>query len=599
VSRRRGARTGADERRFLAAAGIAVVLLAIAIYAATWRELPFGDSFEVRGVFSTSNQLRSGNPVRRAGVDIGKVTAIEAGPDDTSVVRMELDDHAHLRSNASLTIKPRLFFVGNFYVDISAGTPAAPELADGATIPLDRTSGPVQVDQVLSTLTEPVRDALTGTIDELATGLGGPDGIRGSDELRRATRELDAALVSVERTARAVQGTEAGDLHRAVGSAADFTDQLARDPDALAGLVSDFDRVAGALSSDPDSLSASVRSFNEVLRVAPASLREIDAALPVLTRFAEDLRPGLRAAPPALDATTGLLYQLQLAAQPGELSSLVRDLEPLTANLPALQPPLARGLELLDKAAQCMNRTILPALETKLPDGPNSTFRPVWQDILHLGANLLGSSAGFDGNGGTLRLGLAEGANALQEYIPGIGELTGNGEYEGVNPVWLGAGVQPEFRPDAWCKDQKIPDYGARSRLGTPVNKRVIPKRVPGKAEMRRRSEMLALLTGDRADRRSLLRMLLKELPLRRDDGQARRRRTGKRPAVAPSIPRPKTGGGQPQNGSPAPRDTVKDIVEGLLGGPKGGSDQSPEAQQLERTVDGILNGILGRRGGR
>ena len=58
-----------------------------------------------------------------------------------------------------------------------------------------------------------------------------------------------------------------------------------------------------------------------------------------------------------------------------------------------------------------------------------------------LGANLLGSSAGFDGNGGTLRLGLAEGANALQEHIPGIGEVVGNGEYEGVNPVWLGAGV--------------------------------------------------------------------------------------------------------------------------------------------------------------
>lgn len=597
--RRRGSsRDAGSERRSLAAAGIAVVLLAIAVYAATSRELPFGEPFEVRGVFSTSSQLRSGNPVRRAGVQIGKVTGVAAGPGGTSVVTMELGDSAHLRSNAALAIKPRLFFEGNFYVDVSAGTPAAPPLEDGTTIPLQRTSVPVQVDQVLSTFTEPVRDALTGLVDELATGLGGAPGKRGSDEIRRATRELDAALVSVEQTARATQGTEAGDLHRAVGSAADFTDQLARDPDALAGVVADFDRVAGALSADPASLSASIRSFDEVLRVAPASLREIDAALPVLTRFAEDLRPGLRAAPAALDETTGLLRELQLASRPGELASLVRDLEPLTANLPALQPPLARGLGLLDKAAQCVNRTILPALDTKLPDGPNSTFRPVWQDILHLGANLLGSSAGFDGNGGTLRLGLSEGANALQEYIPGVGEVIGNGEYEGVNPIWLGAGVQPEFRPDAWCKDQKLPNFGARARLGTPTNKRVIPKRVPGKAEMRRRGEMLDLLRGDSADRRSLLRMLLKELPQRRES-QTPPGGAGKRPAVAPAIPRPSIGGGTPQGGSSKPRDPVRDIVAGLLGKPKTDGKPSTQTQEIERAVAGILDGVLGLGGGR
>lgn len=595
MSQQRGRRSRADERRYLTAAAVAAVLMAVAIYAAGWRELPGGDSFELRGVFSTSNQVRSGNPVRRAGVEIGKVTGVEAGPENTSIVTMELDDHSHLHSNASLAIKPRLFFEGNFYIDVSAGTPAAPALADGTMIPLDRTSGPVQVDQVLSTLTEPVREALTGTIDQLAAGLGGPKGRRGSDELRRATRELDAALVSVERTARAVQGTEAGDLHRAVGSAADLTEQLARDPEALAGLVSDFDRVAVALSADPSSLSASVRSFNEVLRVAPASLREIDAALPVVTRFARDLRPGLRAAPAALDATTGLLRQLQLAARPGELSSLVRDLEPLTANVPALVPSLARGLDLLDKAGQCMNRVILPTLNTKIPDGPNSTFRPAWQDALHLGANLLGSSAGFDGNGGTLRLGLSEGVNALQEYIPGIGEVIGNGEFEGVNPIWLGAGVSPEFRPDAWCKDQKLPDLGARSRLGSPVNKVVIPKRVPSKAELRRRSTVLDLLTGDKADRRSLLRMLRKELPGRREP-QNGGESAGKRPAL--KLPRPKPEGRQPQE--PArPQSPATGLVDGLLGGRGDGPVKAPVAEQLEQTVKGILSGILGRKDAR
>ena len=47
----------------------------------------------------------------------------------------------------------RIFLEGNFYVDLHPGTPSAPILHSGATLPAANTAGPVQLDRVLSALT--------------------------------------------------------------------------------------------------------------------------------------------------------------------------------------------------------------------------------------------------------------------------------------------------------------------------------------------------------------------------------------------------------------------------------------------------------------
>lgn len=504
----------AVERRRLRAAALAVVIVALAAYAATIRELPFQHHFTLRGQFSTANQLHAGDAVRRAGVNIGKVTAIRPGPNHTSIVEMRIDDHQDLHANASLSIKPRLLFEGNFYIDVHPGTPAAPPLDDGTTIALAHTSVPVQIDQVLSSLSAPVRTALTDSVRAIGHGLGGgPGAPAGAAGLQAAARQLDGALLSVQRAARGLHGTRPGDLHRAVGSAGDFTGELAQDPAALAGVVSDFNHVAGALSTDQAALSSSVRSFDTVLRVAPANLTALDGALPVLTTFSDRLRPALRAAPASLTATTGLLRQIRLLGRAPELPALVRAIRPVTANLPSLEPQLATGLSLVDHAASCLNQTVLPALNTKIPDGANSTNRPIWQDILHLGSNILGASAGFDGNGGTLRLGLSEGANAMQEHLPGIGEVIGYGKFEGVNPVWLGANATLDYRPDVWCETQEVPNYGARSRIGLPPNLQVTRAHQETPAEERLAATVFRLYTGDKSDRHELLKLLLDRIP--------------------------------------------------------------------------------------
>lgn len=577
----------AVERRRLRAAALAVAVVAMAIYAATIRELPFQHHFTLRGRFATANQLHAGDAVRRAGVTIGKVTAIRPGPNHTSIVEMRIDDHQDLHANASLSIKPRLLFEGNFYVDVHPGTPAAPPLEDGATVALARTSVPVQIDQVLSSLNAPVRTALTDSVRQIGRGLGGGRGAPGGAAgLQAAARQLDGALLSVQRASRGLRGTGPGDLHRAVGSAGDLTSQLAADPAALAGVVSDFNHVAGALSADQAALSSSVASFDTVLRVAPANVTALDGALPVLTTFADRLRPALRAAPASLSATTRLLRQIRLLGRAPELPALVRALQPVTANLPSLEPRLATGLSLVDHAASCLNQTVLPALNTKIPDGANSTNRPIWQDVLHLGSNILGASAGFDGNGGTLRLGLTEGANALQEHLPGIGEVIGYGKFEGVNPVWLGANATLDYRPDVWCETQKVPNYGARSRIGLPPNLQVTRAHQQTPAEERLAAKVFRLYTGDKSDRHELLKLLLDRIPGLDKVAAGLDKRTASpskpaapspppAPAAEPKLPEPAPAPGKPVPAPalPAPvqqvGSAVGNLLQHLLGGHK------------------------------
>ncbi|MCV5003667.1 hypothetical protein OFM39_28845, partial [Escherichia coli] len=76
-----------------------------------------------------------------------------------------------IRADARFTIRPRLAFEGNFYVDVDPGE-RGPLIGEGTTIPLRQTAGPVQIDQVVSELTTPVREGAKNAVGELGAALG-------------------------------------------------------------------------------------------------------------------------------------------------------------------------------------------------------------------------------------------------------------------------------------------------------------------------------------------------------------------------------------------------------------------------------------------
>ena len=176
-------------------AGVLVVAIAgIAVYLAFGGPLPFSHRYTVDAVVQSANELHGGSPVRIAGVNVGKVTKVKAGPGTTAIIEMAIDDGGRpIHRDATLKIRPRLFLEGNFYVDLKPGSPSAPELRDGGTIPLANTATPVQLDQVLSALNHDTRDSLRTLVEQAGGALahGGAEAIDASFDTAYHLKHVD------------------------------------------------------------------------------------------------------------------------------------------------------------------------------------------------------------------------------------------------------------------------------------------------------------------------------------------------------------------------------------------------------------------------
>src|SRR5262249_46569062 len=130
--------------------------------------------YTIGAVFRTANNIKPGSFVRIAGVNVGKVTEVDHMADDkqAAVVKMRIDDRGlPIHKDATLAIRPRIFLEGNFFVDLSPGSPSSPVISDGDTIPINQTRSPVQLDQILTSLQAPTRHELQQLLDELSTGV--------------------------------------------------------------------------------------------------------------------------------------------------------------------------------------------------------------------------------------------------------------------------------------------------------------------------------------------------------------------------------------------------------------------------------------------
>jgi hypothetical protein len=200
------------------------------------------------------------------------------------------------------------------------------------------------------------------------------------------------------------------------------------------------------------------------MRVAPASLEALTAALPEVTSFARKLEPTLRAAPQPLRDTTELAEQVERIVAPQRLPALLDQLGPITSNLPTLERRLKDLLPLVTRVDRCLSERVVPALNMEVPDGELSTGDPAYLDLLHSFTGISSVTGGFDGNGAALRAGFGEGVSTFAGILPGIGEVAAFApQFKGVRPAWLGYGVEPPYRPDAWCDEQPLVSLEAQT----------------------------------------------------------------------------------------------------------------------------------------
>lgn len=417
--------------------------------------VPLADHYEVRALVSSSNQLRSGSPVRMAGVDVGKVIAIDAGPGETTAVTMRIEDEARpLHTDATVRIRPRVFLEGGFYIELQAGSPSAPELEGDGTIPLPQTSRPVQFHQLLTVFEKPVREHLRSSVDALAVGLSGG----GAQGLREAAPNLGPALRDIAVVAEAAQGTELHDVSELIAGASRVTAALAADRRSLSSLVTNLRITADALAADDQALAASISELDSLVRAAPAALRALDDALPVTERVAAKAAPALRIAPGALDKTADVLAELGSLVAPGARERTIRGLTTTFVDLPTLVVRMGGLFPTVKPLADCLRTHIVPTLNLEVPDGALSTGRPAWQDFAHSLVGLTSASQNFDANGYAIRYQFGGGPQGFStDSLPGIGTLTGTTTGPLQSRPLPPAGGEPPIRRDVDCTTQPLP----------------------------------------------------------------------------------------------------------------------------------------------
>ena len=436
-----------------AAALLTLAATVVLIYLGFTKAIPFRSYYEVDAVVKTANQLKKGSPVRIAGVDVGKVTKVSVAGDGQQAARIQMriqDKGRPIHKDATLKIRPRILLEGNFFVDLQPGTPSAPEMAEGETIPIQNTAGPVQFDEVLGTFPGDTRKDLRLLLKELRKGLD--DG--GAAAINRTYYYTAPAYRGAAVVNEAMLGRNDGDLSGYIAGAARVAEGLDRNRAQLRSLISDLRTTAGAFAARDQELSAAIAELPRTLRVGQPALEALNRALPSLRRFTADLRPGVRSSGPALEAQIPFVRQLRGLVQQSELRGLAADLRPTVPSLAALNAATIPLLEEVRAASSCQNEVILPWTKDTVPDPDFPAIGPVFQEQTKPLVGLAGESRSFDANGQWFRVAL----NAGQ-----FGTPFGDGRTLLTDRPVLGANPPPPakrspLRPDVPCETQERPD---------------------------------------------------------------------------------------------------------------------------------------------
>jgi virulence factor Mce-like protein len=435
---------------------VALVLIAVGCYFGFTKSNPFANRFEFSAAFRSANDLKVKSPVRIAGVEVGKVTKVEpvkaGGPDGAgAIVTMEIDDKGlPLHEDARLKIRPRIFLEGNWFVEVQAGSPGAPELEEGDRIPVQQTSKPVQFGELLSSLQSDTRQDLRVVLDEYGRALA--DG--GAKGFNRAIPYWEPAFRDSAIVNEAMLGREPHDLSGYIAGADKFARGLDRSPSQLKALVTDLAATAEAFASEDRNLTAAVAELPRTLIAGRSALGDLNAAFPPFRRLIADLRPAVRSSGPALDATLPALKQLRGLVSRPELRGLTSELRttvPHLAELNAEGVALQKELRLL---SSCSNEVVVPWRNDKIEDPNFPASGQVFQEQVKWLPGIAGESRSFDANGQYVRS-LANGASYAYATSPGRFFVTGL-PLQGVNPPKVP--VQPPFRGDVPCETQAPPD---------------------------------------------------------------------------------------------------------------------------------------------
>lgn len=294
------------------AAGVVVVAL-IAAGAGFW--WPSNDTIRVTAHFERAVGVYEGSDVRVLGMPVGTVSAVV--PDGPTVrVDMEIEREHDIPADVkAAVVSPSV--VSDRYVQLTPPYRDGRVLAEGATIPVERTAVPVELDEMFRSL------------NDLNVALG-PEGANKDGAFSRLLDVGAANLegngkqihTTIEDFSHAVAALSSGreDLFGTVRNLQVFTTALATSDQQVRAFNSELADVSAQLSAERDELSAALANLavalDDVARFVRANKHELRSNIAGLAEVTGVLVKQKKALEDTLDMAPLALGNLNLAYNP-------------------------------------------------------------------------------------------------------------------------------------------------------------------------------------------------------------------------------------------------------------------------------------------
>ncbi|OBJ11837.1 mammalian cell entry protein [Mycobacterium colombiense] len=281
----------------------AVCLLFTFALIAVFGQLRFEDRTGYRAIFTNISGLKSGNFVRIAGVEVGKVGDLSLHRDGTVTVDFKVDKGVRLSEGTKAVVRYENL-IGDRYLALEESPGPPRRLPPGATIPLARTSPALDIDALIGGFRPLFRaldpdqvNALSGQLLRIFQGQGGTlasvlsqtsiltSTLAGRSELigqlitnlntvlhTFATRDREFSD-GVDKLAQLVDGlaqrrndisTGLAYINAAAGS---ITDLLAQSRQPIKDVVRETDRVSGQVLSDKEYVDKLLTDLPDIYQV--------------------------------------------------------------------------------------------------------------------------------------------------------------------------------------------------------------------------------------------------------------------------------------------------------------------------------------------
>ena len=374
-----------------AARGAAVAALVVALVVVGYVLLRGGNTTPYKLRFQNAGQLVKGDDVQIGGRRVGKIKDIVLTDDNQAEVSVDImGDYAPLHEGTTGTVRQTsLSGIANRYIALDPGPNNARALDGGSVLTSEKTTTPVDLDQLFNTFDPKTRQALANVIQGSAAQLKG----RGADA-NKGARYFNPALSTTRQLVNELT-LDQGSLTSFVVDTSKVVTALAARGPTLTDLVSNSNETAGAIAAENTALE-------RALNVLPGTLRKANTTFVNLRSTLDDLDRLVAASKPATK---------QLAPLLRELRPLVADARPTISDLRQLVRKPGAGNDLTDllRKAPPLERLAKPTFADTIPALRKTTpvlsfIRPYTPDFTGWLRDFGQSPAAYDANGHYARI---------------------------------------------------------------------------------------------------------------------------------------------------------------------------------------------------